>query len=194
MKPLNARQRQFAQEYLIDLNGRRAAMRAGYSASQSSKTSTELLRRPDIAALVAAGQAARSARTGIAQDFVLTQLAAIAGADLWDACDWGVRDGKPFVEPRDPLALSAETHRAVAEITVTTTGARVKMHDKMAALTALCRHLGMFRDAPAAGPGEGEAGVAALAQALSFLSPTARAEMRAALTGEAMAATGGEGR
>jgi phage terminase small subunit len=51
---LTAKQERFVQEYLIDLNATQAAIRAGYSAKTASETGYENLRKPQIAARIAA--------------------------------------------------------------------------------------------------------------------------------------------
>jgi hypothetical protein len=71
----------FVREYLVDLNGRQAAIRAGYSPQSARCTASELLARPDVAALVAAAMKERSERTGITADRVLERFWAIATAD-----------------------------------------------------------------------------------------------------------------
>lgn len=48
-KQLNDKQRLFVQEYLRDLNGTQAAIRAGYSEKDASSTACKLLRKPEIA-------------------------------------------------------------------------------------------------------------------------------------------------
>lgn len=45
---MNARQKAFVREYLVDFNGSAAAIRAGYSARSSRSTSSELLTNPNI--------------------------------------------------------------------------------------------------------------------------------------------------
>lgn len=49
---LTPRQRLFALEYLKDLNGKQAAIRAGYSAHSAEVTASKLLRVPKVAAFV----------------------------------------------------------------------------------------------------------------------------------------------
>jgi phage terminase small subunit len=46
----------------------------------------------------------------------------------------------------DSATLPPEARLAVAEVSQTASGLRVKMHDKHAALVSLGRHLGLFRD------------------------------------------------
>ena len=49
---LSARHRRFAEEYSVDHNATRAAVRAGYSEGRAKQTGLELLRRPDVLAEV----------------------------------------------------------------------------------------------------------------------------------------------
>lgn len=77
----NQRRKQFVREYLIDLNGGAAAIRAGYMPSNARDTAHHLLGLPEIRAAVEEAMAARSARTEITQDKVLQRLWAVATAD-----------------------------------------------------------------------------------------------------------------
>ena len=74
---MNPKQSRFCEEYLIDMNATQAAIRAGYSARTARQIGDENLTKPDIAAAVAAGMAARSQRTAITQDKVLADLEAV---------------------------------------------------------------------------------------------------------------------
>lgn len=78
---LDSRQQRFVDEYLVDLNGTQAAIRAGYSAKTAAEQSYDLLRRPQIGAAIAAGRAAQQERTNIKADALLLQAAQIAFAD-----------------------------------------------------------------------------------------------------------------
>ena len=79
--PLTARQEVFAREYLIDLNGTQAAIRAGYSSKTARQMGTENLTKPSVQAAIAAGQRARAQRTEITADLVLREIWAIIIAD-----------------------------------------------------------------------------------------------------------------
>lgn len=81
MVKLTPRQQRFVDEYLIDLNGTQAAIRAGYSHRSAAEQSARLLAKVSIAHAVAAAMAARSARTGVTQDRVVRELARIAFVD-----------------------------------------------------------------------------------------------------------------
>lgn len=74
----------FAAEYIIDFNGAQAAERAGSKAKDLYAAASEFLSNPKVQAEVARLMAARSQRTKIDADWVLTRLAAEAEADLAD--------------------------------------------------------------------------------------------------------------
>jgi len=80
-KPKPSRIDVFVSEYLVDLNGRQAAIRAGYSPLSARQTASELLAMPKVKAKVDEAMAARIARTEVTQDRVLARLVAIAEAD-----------------------------------------------------------------------------------------------------------------
>jgi len=84
---LTAKQARFVQEYLLDLNATQAAIRAGYSAKTAEQQAYQLIQKTSVQARIEASQKARSSRTEIDADWVLTRLAAEANADLADLID-----------------------------------------------------------------------------------------------------------
>ena len=54
MKELSAKQKKFVQEWLIDFNGTRAALRAGYSEKSAAQTASRLMK--DLREYVESGQ------------------------------------------------------------------------------------------------------------------------------------------
>lgn len=68
---LTARQAQFVDEYLIDLNATQAAIRAGYSERGADVAGHRLLADARIASLVAKAQAGRTKRTKVDQDWIV---------------------------------------------------------------------------------------------------------------------------
>lgn len=84
---LTHRHQRFVDEYLIDLNGTEAAIRAGYSAKSAKAQAHQLLSRPDVQAAVSEAQASRSDRTKIDADWVLRRLVDEAEADMADLLD-----------------------------------------------------------------------------------------------------------
>ena len=83
-RALTPRQQAFVDEYLVDLNATQAAIRAGYSAKTAHEQASRLLANAKIASAVADAKKARSERTQIDADWVLSRLAQDATADLAD--------------------------------------------------------------------------------------------------------------
>lgn len=71
----------FVKEYLIDLNGAQAAIRAGYSEKCAKEQAARLLTNANVKELVEAGMAERAKRTEITADMVLAHWWKIATAD-----------------------------------------------------------------------------------------------------------------
>lgn len=151
--PLNARQQRFIDEYLIDLNATQAAIRAGYSENGSTVQGTRLLANASIAAALREAMDLRAGRTGVTADKVLREYAKIGFSDIRKVTKWGskpepqegetpVTDYPVELIPSDQI--DDDTAAAVSEISLTSSGIKIKMHDKRAALDSIARHLGMF--------------------------------------------------
>ena len=74
MRTLTRKQQRFVEEYLVDLNATQSAIRAGYSAANADKIGSQLLGKTRIAAVIDAAIEARSQRTEITSDYVLTGI------------------------------------------------------------------------------------------------------------------------
>jgi phage terminase small subunit len=156
---LTIKQQRFVDEYLKDLNATQAAIRAGYSKKTADQQASRLLTNVKVREYLAERQDDRSKRTEITQDMVLRELAKIGFSDIRKVVRWGetqVRmvdgedDGPEDMVPYHGLALidSAEvddaTAAAIAEVSQSRDGLKVKLHDKKGALVDIGRHLGMF--------------------------------------------------
>ena len=149
---LTERQRVFVAEYLVDLNGRQAAIRAGYSARWAKEIGWQTLRRPAVAAAIAEAQAKRSTAIGGGAAAVLRELSAIGRANLLDYMRIGA-DGMPVF---DLAGLDRTIAAALCEVIIEEIEGsgdrrelrriRVKMHDKIGALDRLARHHGLYRE------------------------------------------------
>lgn len=76
------RQRRFVEEYLIDLNATKAAIRAGYSKKTAQEQSSRLLSNVMVQDAISQAMKNRSIRTEITQDMVLEELAKIGFANM----------------------------------------------------------------------------------------------------------------
>jgi phage terminase small subunit len=137
---MTPRQRLFVSEYLVDLNGKQAAIRAGYGRKTAAHEAWKLLnRRPNVARAVEDGMRAQEARTGISADKALEEIARIAFSDVGRLLE--TTDGE--VKVKNLASLSAADRAAIARIVVTKGRIDVRLHDKRAALLDLIRHLGL---------------------------------------------------
>lgn len=84
---MTPKQKRFVEEYLIDLNGTQAAIRAGYAPRSADVTAARLLANARIGTAITAAQASRSERTRVDADWVLARLAQEADADVADLYD-----------------------------------------------------------------------------------------------------------
>jgi hypothetical protein len=144
MKELTPKQQRFCDEYLIDLNATRAALRAGYSSATA--LSGQLMAFPKIKAYIAERTEAITNKIQLTQDMVTTELARVAFANLGD---YFGDDGK--IKPMNELnkvATAALWNVKVVEKGGETT-VTIRMHNKMAALSKLAN---LLADAPAPQP------------------------------------------
>jgi len=81
---LTARQSRFVDEYLKDLNGTQAAIRAGYSERTANEQSARLLAKVSVQQAVESRKAQRCERTKIDADYVLHRLVEIDQMDVLD--------------------------------------------------------------------------------------------------------------
>lgn len=143
---LNDRQASFVQEYLVDLNATRAAVRAGYSIESARFIGAENLTKPNIVEAIAEAMHRRSERTEITQDKVLRELAAIGFSSPRDVMSWS-DDG---VRVKDSAELTDAEAAIVSEVSDVNLGdgargIKIKLNSKLDALKAIGQHLGMFK-------------------------------------------------
>lgn len=74
-------QQRFVEEYLVDLNGTQAAIRAGYSKKTAEQYAHQLLKKPSVQAAIAKARSKLSERVEITQEMVLSRYWMIATAD-----------------------------------------------------------------------------------------------------------------
>lgn len=149
LNQITLKEEMFVREYLIDLNGMNAAVRAGYSPSAGAK----LLKRLAVKDAVDRAIAARSARVGISAERVLDELGNVAFFDVRDLFDdnGSLKPISRMSADTAKFITGMKTRRTVSladdgktmqpeEIT------EYKFVDKLAALGLVMRHLGMFKD------------------------------------------------
>lgn len=171
-KTLTRKQQEFVRHYLTDLNAAAAYRRAGYTAQGNSAevNAARLLRNAQVAAEIERGMQYRAERLNIRAEDVLRRLWHIATADpreiisvvtepcpeCWDdgekhhapnaACPrcWGRGSSRVIIS--DLKKLSDPALALLARVKQTRHGVEVELHDQLAALEKVARHLGMFND------------------------------------------------
>jgi len=149
---LNVRQQNFVNEYLIDLNGPKAAIRAGYKPEGAYMQAHRLLKNVKVNAAIQRAKNLRNQRVEISQDQTIQE---IARGCFWDVANMVNEDGslKKFHE------MDANTRRAIAGFEtetrtegengnkkVTVVVRKIKLVDRKEYLELLGRQQGLFKD------------------------------------------------
>jgi phage terminase small subunit len=129
---LTPKQSRFVEEYLVDLNGKQAAIRAGYSAKAAEVQASRLLRNVKVQQALQAAMQAQSRRSEVRADRVVAELAKIGFANMRDY--WPKKG-----ETLDLHRLDRDRAAAVAELSIDEVvdkagrlhrRIRLKLHDK----------------------------------------------------------------
>jgi phage terminase small subunit len=145
---LAPRQERFVEEYLLDVNAKQAAIRAGYSPKTAEAQGSRLLSNVKVQRVIAARMAGRAERTEVAADRVLLELARLGFSDIRRIFDEQGRLKRP--EDWDD-----DTAAAISAVEVVTRnlggGEVVRLHkirlwSKNDALDKLAKHFGMYEE------------------------------------------------
>ena len=148
------RRQRFAREYVIDLNGTRAAIAAGYSERTAAAQASQLLTNRNVRALVDRFTSERASKLEVRAEKVLEEIARLAFSNMQDYTRVD-SDGKAIL---DMSTITRDQFAAVQEIREDATGGTgdgerkvvlrttLKLSDKTKNLELLGRHLGMFND------------------------------------------------
>lgn len=151
-QPLSARQEQFVSQYLVDLNGTQAAIRAGYSPKTAAETACLALRSPKIKKRIERAKQQRMARVNVTQEQVLAEMALLANSRL----DWFSIDDDGQVQLTDHApegamgAVQSIKKRTKVqydkdgEIVGKTYDVELRLWNKPDPLKLMGRHVGLF--------------------------------------------------
>lgn len=151
---LSPKQERFCLEFLVDMNGKQAAIRAGYSAKTAEVQASRLLSNAKVAERLNLMRSALEEKTGITVQRVLEEYAKIAFFDPSKIFKSTV-GGDPYIDvseatPDEWAAVTAiqcedytdgrgDDAREVRKVKVT-------LADKKGALDSIAKHLGMFTE------------------------------------------------
>lgn len=145
---LTVRQESFCNEYLIDLDTEKAALRAGYAKTRAARFGRELMRDSRIRERIQLLMDRRAQTTDVTPERVVLELARIGFSDLREIVSWGPGGSKW----KDSAEISDDAAAVVKEIQETEREMddggtfrtkKIQMHDKMAALKELAKHTGV---------------------------------------------------
>ena len=74
MPALRGKEERFCREYVIDYNGTKAAIRAGYKTDDAANRAYRLLKKAEVSARVRELEKEMAERLGLSQDYVVVQL------------------------------------------------------------------------------------------------------------------------
>lgn len=149
------RHERFAREYVIDLNGTRAAIAAGYAEAGAAVQSSHLLRIAKVSRLINKLLSQRASKLEIKAERVLEELARLAFSNMADYMQVDA-DGKPC--GLNLAQITRDQAACIQEISEDATGGsgdgerrlvirtKFKLSDKLKALDMLMRHLGAYND------------------------------------------------
>lgn len=142
---LTDKQEKFCQEYLIDLNGTQAAIRAGYSEKTAQEIASENLLKPIIQNRLNDLRKPLAEKVGITQEMVLNELAKVGFANLKDYLSDDLDVNKLSDIDTNKAGAIASLKKNVTTFeggeSVTT---EIKLHDKIKSLELIGKHLGFF--------------------------------------------------
>lgn len=145
-RQLSEQRQRFVDEYLIDLNGTQAAIRAGYSAKTANEQAARLLANVSIQQAISKAMAERSKRTGVNQDRVVLELAKLAFVNANDLIDPKDASIRPSASEEDLACIQSikvkQSHSSKGNVTER----EIRLNNKMQALELLGKHLGMWND------------------------------------------------
>ncbi len=140
---LNAKQRRFCAEYVVDLNATQAAIRAGYSTKTAHVQGHDLLRHPNVGRYCEELKRKREEATLIDAQYVLTRLAEIAALDVSEICD---DDGDVLPVSKWPLSWrrsvnAIDVSRISAGDSLETVLKKIRWPDRLRTLELLGKHV-----------------------------------------------------
>lgn len=153
LENMTEKQKIFCKEYLIDMNGSRAAIAAGYSEESSRAIASELLTKPNIQSYIQNLMDERSKRLDITADKVLNELASIGFSKIDDFGEVTVVPSalipgafEQTIRLKDTLSIPKDKIAAISSIKQGQCGIEIKLHDKIKALELLGKNLVLFTD------------------------------------------------
>lgn len=137
---ITPRVERFCHEYLIDLNGKQAAIRSGYSPKAAAQQASLLLSKPQVAAFLSLLMKQRNSDLTVTADRVLKELARLAFHDVGSY--YKIAGGKEVLKTLDEL--TEDQRHAIVEYDPK--AGTMKLAAKDGPLEKLGKHLKLFTE------------------------------------------------
>jgi len=138
-------QKRFCEEYVIDYNIAKSAIRAGYQGDNARISAWQAMQLPDVQEYIEELQAAASIRCQVSKDELLMEFKKIGFSNIKNYLHNDL-DAKYLSEIETPEAIKSikKTVRSGEDYSDTTV--ELVLHDKLSALTSIGRHIGFFSE------------------------------------------------
>lgn len=146
MAKLTDKQERFVEEYLVDLNATRAAIRAKYSPRTASEQGSQLLAKLKIRARIDEAMAELSKRTGANQERVIRELARVAFVNAEDVINFESATIESNATRDDTAAIASVKVKTIPTMDGEGVEREIRLADKLKALELLGKHFGMFTE------------------------------------------------
>lgn len=148
----NEKHERFCQEYIKDMNGKKAYVRTYPDSSEKAaeSASSRLLRNVKVQQRISELQTKVSDRIGIDQDMILQEIAKVAFANIGYVCEWDA-NGSLTLKEKSEMGIGLGAIQSIQSTDIfdkdgnkIQTKNKFNMHDKLKALELLSRHLGIL--------------------------------------------------
>lgn len=148
VKPLTPQQKRFCRKYVVDLNGKRAAIGAKYSLKTAEVQASHLLSLAKVQNYIAILQKKLQEETNIDAKKVIAEFAKIAFSNIGDFLEPGNEITDLSKLSRDKLAAVESIQCDIQHWGGDSKGyaekVKLKFHSKISALENLGKHLGIY--------------------------------------------------
>ena len=136
---LTPKQQRFCDEYLIDMNATRAALRAGYT--QATAMNGQLMEMPKIQAYLKERTAEASKKLQVSHETLLGELMKVAFANMGDyfGDDGKIKPMQDIVDDKKSAIWSLKVSEGKYGTTV-----QLRLHNKLAALEKIAKHIKFY--------------------------------------------------
>ncbi len=156
-EPLTPKQKRFCVEYIVDFDGTKAAVRAGYSPKTAAAQASRLLKNVNVQIEIKRLIAKIDEKCEIKTEELLSDLKEISKTDIKELLTWDTKlvkigvdkttgediyDYRPVVQIKDPSEVNG---KLISEVSLSPRGVlTIKTHNKLDAIDKLMRHKGLF--------------------------------------------------